>query len=214
MTGSTANVAGVVLAAGGSTRMGRPKALLSTPHGGTLLGLGASSLLLAGLDPVLVVLGADAARVERESGLPEDSRLRLVVNADWALGLASSIRLAVETLDACAGLDALVVALADQPIEDGDLVRRLVRRWDGCAPMVLTTHGDRIVHPMLFARPLWAELAAASGDAGGRDVVRRHLHRAALEAGPAPRDLDTPQDWDDWMCGRPGRTIGGLPMLS
>src|SRR6185369_16167688 len=81
-TARAGGVAGIVLAAGASSRMGRPKMLLPLA-GGTLLSTVAAALLDAGLPSVVVVLGCDADNVRAAAGLPEDPRLRVVVNDEW-----------------------------------------------------------------------------------------------------------------------------------
>jgi CTP:molybdopterin cytidylyltransferase MocA len=192
-------VAGIVLAAGASSRMGRPKMLLPM-DGGTLLSLVSRALLDGGLATVVVVLGHDAERVRRESGLREDGRLRVVVNEDWASGMASSLRAG---LDACAEAEAALVALGDQPGITADRVQRIVSAWHPGGSLVLPVHEGRAGHPVLFGRRLFGELRALQGDVGGREVVLRHLAEAALvEAEPLP-DLDTAEDLRRHRAGLP-----------
>src|SRR5262249_59331213 len=90
---------------------------------GPILSSAVAPRLGAGLGRVVVVLGALAERVRREAALPDDPRLVFVVNEAWAEGMAGSIRREVE---ACAGADAVLVALGDQPTIDAALVHRLV----------------------------------------------------------------------------------------
>ena len=77
-------------------------------------------------------------------------------------------------------------------------------------PLVVATHRDRIVHPMLFGRELFPELEALERDVGARAIVSRHLGRAARVAGEAPRDVDTPGDYRSALEGRPPRGGEGL----
>jgi molybdenum cofactor cytidylyltransferase len=112
-------IAGIVLAAGGSTRMGRPKMLL--PAGsGILLSAAVAPLLEAGLDRVVVVLGDWAEEVRRNARVPADPRLVFVTCADWAAGMASSLK---RGLEACADADAVVVTLGDQPRLTAERIR-------------------------------------------------------------------------------------------
>lgn len=201
-------VAGIVLAAGASSRMGRPKMLL--PLGGTtLLASVAQALLDGGLARVVVVLGHEARAVRREARLPEDTRLDVVVNDGWASGMASSLR---RGLEACADADAALVALGDQPGMTADRVRRIVAAWAPGGSLVLPVQDGRAGHPVLFARRLWPELAALRGDVGGKEVVLRHLAEAVqIEAEPLA-DLDTEDDLQRHRAGMtPAKKGFGLP---
>ncbi len=206
MTPPPPRVAGLVLAAGASRRMGRPKMVL--PVGSTtLLAASVSPLLEADLDPVVVVLGCEAETIRRHAGLPEDPRLEVVVAEDWASGMAASLR---RGLDACGAADAVLVALGDQPDATAEGIRRLVAALAAGAPLAVPVRGGRAGHPVLFARALWPELRALAGDVGGRDVVRRHWAEAALVEQDLPRDVDTEEDYRALVDGRPARGGEGL----
>jgi CTP:molybdopterin cytidylyltransferase MocA len=197
-------VAGIVLAAGASTRMGRPKMLLPVA-GGTLLSTVTRALLEGGLSQVVVVLGHEADRIRREAGLPEDRRLEVVINDQWPSGMASSLR---RGLDACDAAEAVLVALGDQPRMTSDRVRRIVAAWSPGVNLVLPTHDGRAGHPVLFARPLWPELRALQGDTGGREVVKRHVS-SAIQVSEAPlADLDTEDDLRRYEAGTLPADIG------
>ncbi|HET7293015.1 MAG TPA: selenium cofactor biosynthesis protein YqeC [Vicinamibacteria bacterium] len=196
-------VHGLVLAAGASTRMGRPK--LPLPLGGEpLVACAVKPLLDAGLSRVVVVLGADADAVR--SALPRLPEIVAVENASWRAGMASSLRAG---LAACAGADAALVVLGDQPSVTAAVVARVLAAAPG-RPLVVAEHGGRVVHPILLGRELFRELDALEGDVGAREVVRRHLDRAARVAGEAPRDLDTEDDYRAALEGRPPRAGEGL----
>ena len=197
------SVHGLVLAAGGSTRMGQAKLLL--PLGGQpLVAHALRPLFEAGLSRVVVVLGAEADAVR--AALPDDPRIVPVVNPSWRTGMASSLRAGIA---ACDSADAVLVVLGDQPSVTAPAVTRVLAEAPG-RPLVVATHGDRIVHPMLFGRELFPELDALEGDVGARAVVRRHLGRAARVAGEAPWDVDTPDDYRAALEGRPPRGGEGL----
>jgi molybdenum cofactor cytidylyltransferase len=189
--GAGRTVAGIVLAAGASRRLGRPKALLVLA-GRTLLARAVAAQLEAGLDPVVVVLGHAAEEVRAAAGLPPDPRLCVVVNPGWEEGMASSLR---SGLEVCGNPDAVVVALADQPDTDSARVRAVVEAWDGQAPLVVPIGDGRSSHPVLFARAVYGELRALRGDIGGRAIVERHRDAAIRVPLAALLDVDTEDDY-------------------
>jgi molybdenum cofactor cytidylyltransferase len=198
------DVAGIVLAAGASSRMGRPKMLLSI-DGGTLLKAVATALLGADLPRVVVVLGCDADRVRAAAGLPDDPRLLVAVNDDWRSGMASSLR---RGLEECGDAGAALVALGDQAGITAERVKRIVSAWSPGVPLVLPVHDGRAGHPVLFGRPLWPELRALQGDVGGREVVKLHLSNAIQVPEPPLPDLDTEEDLRRYQAGTLPAEVG------
>jgi CTP:molybdopterin cytidylyltransferase MocA len=184
-------VAGLVLAAGGGSRYGAPKALVRL--GGRLLVERAADLLAAGgCDPVVVVLGAAADEVLATARLP---RVRTVVNPEWPTGMGSSLRVGLAAMPA--GADAVVVTLVDTPGLGPDAVRRLVAAGgpDGAAQ---ATYGGRRGHPVLLGRTVITEVAAAAtGDRGAGPWLAAHPERVRLvpcDGTGDPRDVDVPDD--------------------
>src|SRR5581483_12234759 len=168
-------IAGVLLAAGTSSRLGRPKQLLD--YGGkTLVRRVAEVGVAAGLDPLVVVLGAWAADVERElAGLP----VRVVHNPRYEEGQSTSVRAGVEALPAEA--EAVVMLLVDMPAVDAAVVRAIVAEWQASgAAIVRPAFEGQPGNPVLFAARLFPELAAVQGDEGGRAVLRRHAAEVRL----------------------------------
>lgn len=186
-------VAGVVLAAGSSSRMGSNKLLLELA-GETLLRRAARRALAAGLDPVLVVLGHDAERARSElSGLS----CRAVVNADHARGMNTSLGVGLGAVPVEAV--AAVVALADMPLVTVDMLAELVRRYRAStAPLVVSDYGGTVAPPVLYDRALFHELQGLEGDGGGRRAVERRRGEALAVSWPAEAlvDLDEPADYE------------------
>ena len=195
-----AEFATIVLAAGASSRMGRPKMLL--PAGGrTLLAASVAPHLEAVNGCVVVVLGKDARRVRAEAGLPADPRLHVVVNRRWRDGMSSSLR---RGLEVCGDADAVLIALGDQPGVTADRVTRILAAWrPGVALVVPVVSATRAAHPVLFARCLWEELRGLRGDVGAREVVRRHWDGAVRVDLPPLVDVDVEEDYRN---NREGRT--------
>lgn len=184
----TRPVAGVLLAAGSSTRLGQNKLLLAF-NGETLIRR-AARLAAAMLDPVVVVLGHEAQRSREElDGIP----CRIITNPDHAGGAASSIRAGIGALPDEVG--AAVLLLADMPLVTPAMIAALVQRYRATsAPLVLSQYGDVAAPPHLYDRSLFAELMSVKE--GGREVVARHRARAEVCVWPvtALADLDVPAD--------------------
>jgi molybdenum cofactor cytidylyltransferase len=186
-------VAAIVLAAGGSARMGRNK-LLFPISGETVLRRAVQRATAAGFDPVVVVLGHEADRAQAElAGLA----CRTVVNPDWTDGINRSLRTGLAALPP--ETTAAVVMLADMPLVTTEMLRTLIERWrDGTAPLVISDYDGVSAPPMLYGRALFPELLAMEGEGCGKQVVRRHREEAAAVAWPAAAlaDLDVPEDYE------------------
>lgn len=189
----TGPVAGVVLAAGTSARMGTNKLLLEL-GGESVLRRAVRRTLEAGLGPVVVVLGHDADRVGAElAGLS----CRPILNPEYALGKSASVRVGIGAVPPEA--IAAAVVLADMPLVTAEMLARLVDRYRrGSEPLVVSRYGDVLAPPMLYARALFGELAAMAGDGCGKEVVKRHRPEADVVPWPAAAlaDLDVPADYE------------------
>jgi nicotine blue oxidoreductase len=162
-------VAAVVLAAGASTRFGEPKQRLLLPD---VL----ERVRAAGVDDVLVVLGAHTADVDA----------RTVVCADWERGPGASLRCGLAALPPEA--DAAVVVLADGPELAPAAVRRVIREWrESGAPVIAAAYDGVRGHPLVLARSAWADVP----DEGLRD--REPVLVPCDDLG-APGDVDHPAD--------------------
>jgi molybdenum cofactor cytidylyltransferase len=199
-------VGAIVLAAGGSTRMGRPKALLPLGRG-TVLSAVVERVLSSSVDRVVLVLGHEAEAVRTGGRLPEDPRLHIVVNPGWDQGMASSLRAG---LGACADADAVLVALGDQPGVDPGTIERLTAAWRGGARIAAVAHAGRFAHPVLFDRGLFPALRMLRGDVGARAILKAHGDEVAQVEGSPLRDLDTPSDYEAFVAGTPAGEGEGL----
>jgi len=184
--------AGIVLAAGESRRMGRPKALLPW-HGSTFIEMVVTRLAEADLDPILVVIGAHAALTRSSVSL---TRAQWIDNPDWPTGQAGSLRLAVSHLPA--DVTAAVVALVDQPQTDGTLVRRLVSiRAQSGAPVVRPVWNGRGGHPLLLGSEIFSRIKAAEPTETLFEILqafRSDRVDVPVEDDSILIDFDTPED--------------------
>jgi molybdenum cofactor cytidylyltransferase len=188
----TGAVAGVVLAAGSSTRLGRNKLFIEL-EGESLLRRVVRRVSTAGLDPVVVVLGHEADRVREElSGL----QVVPVLNPEYMQGVNSSLRTGIMAVSQAA---AAVVVLADMPFVTTAMISTFVDRYrTSAAPLVISDYSGVNAPPMLYDRSLFNELLSMQGEGCGKQVVKRHRDEALSVVWPeeALTDLDVPEDYD------------------
>jgi molybdenum cofactor cytidylyltransferase len=187
--------AAVVLAAGGSSRLGSPKQLLDW-GGVPLVSHAAGIALAAGCDPVVVVTGA--ARTQVRAAV-QDLGVIEVFNPDWEAGQSTSVRAGVAALAAERAVGAALFLLVDQPFVEPALLRLLIdTHARSLAPIVAPLIDQRRGNPVLFDRDTFPAFAALAGDAGGRQLFSRFKadwvpwHNAL-----ALRDIDTWEDYDE-----------------
>lgn len=187
-------IAGIVLAAGRSTRLGRPKQLLPV-LGEPLLRHTIRRVLASSLDSVILVVGHDADAIrDAVAQLPLD----IVFNPDAALGQSTSVRAGLAALSQ--DIDAAVFILGDQPSIDPSVIDALIAAWtESRAPVLAPLYEDGMGNPVLFDRRVFPELTALQGDSGARPVVQAYRASSDLQlvavAGPAPPDVDTEADY-------------------
>jgi molybdenum cofactor cytidylyltransferase len=185
-------VAGLVLAAGGSLRLGRPKQLL--PFGeATLLDHTVATARACAFDQLLVAVGGEADTVRARVNL---TGADVVVNPGFGAGCSSSIAVAIDALDRRATV--LVLLLGDQPGVVPATVRRLVA-GRGDAPLAVCRYDDGRGHPFAFGRAVFDDLRGLHGDkAVWRMLEQRPDDVAEVPvAGPVPLDVDT---WEDYQA--------------
>jgi molybdenum cofactor cytidylyltransferase len=183
-------VAGVIVAAGESRRMGRPKQLL--PLGKkTMLEHIVEVALSSPLQEVVVVLGHRAEEIR-----PLLSEVKVVVNEEWPQGLSGSLRVGLGALSP--QFEACLFFLADQPKVTPQLVGSLITRHrHTLAPIVAPRFRGQRGNPVLFARPLFPELLSLQGEEGGRSLMEKHRHLVEwveVDSGDYFLDIDTQED--------------------
>jgi molybdenum cofactor cytidylyltransferase len=194
-------VTGVLLAAGTSIRFGDANKLLATVDGEPVVRRAARTLVDAGADPVVVVVGHEADRVRDAVA---DLSVKTVVNDAYEAGQSTSVRVGIDPVrggeDGAGGdpdVDAAVVALGDMPFVDPATVETLVAAYAADAGEVLAAayDGER-GNPVLFDRRFFDRLAGVDGDVGGREILLAD-DASALVAVDDPgvrRDVDRPTD--------------------
>jgi molybdenum cofactor cytidylyltransferase len=184
-------VTGLVLAAGGSKRLGRPKQLLPY-RGSTLLDHVLQTARACRFDQLLCVVGGDQDAVRRAVDL---TGIEVIENRQFGEGCSSSIAAALAAVDRRS--DLIVLMLGDQPgVAAESVTKLLVGR--GRAPVAACAYEDGRGHPLAFARSVFGELGALHGDKGVWKLLDRHGARVVDVAvvGSIPRDVDT---WEDYQ---------------
>jgi molybdenum cofactor cytidylyltransferase len=196
MIRSGESVAGIVLAAGESTRMGRPKQLLPA-GGGTLLERILDEALRSDLDEVILVLGHLFEDIRAVLGqVLEHPKLKVVENRQYKQGISSSIIAGLSEVEE--SHDHVMILLADMPHIDANLIDLLVRRYiDSRLPLGAIKLKTKRTHPVIFSRKLFHELHNLKGDVGARDLFKKYADQVCLvepEGFYDDRDIDTLED--------------------
>lgn len=193
---TSAAVAGLILAAGEGRRFGGPKALVEV-EGERLVNRATRLLTDGGCTPIVVVQGAVDVDV---LGMSPDAPVHVVTNPDWRGGMGSSLRAGLAALREH-DVDAVVVALVDQPWLGSEAVRRLRAARAGGAFAAVATYGGERGNPVLLGRDIWDDVAAlAVGDVGARAWMAAHPELVAAvpcDDTGNPDDIDYPEDLPD-----------------
>lgn len=180
----------VILAAGFSTRLGRPKALVRV-HGVSLLRRALSAAAMLGASRTTVVIPRNATQYRREA---HGMRVNWAVNARRSEGLASSVRLGILTARHSAGI---LIMPADMANLEGRELKRLAQRWQAAPRCVVARRIDRSgAIPLIVPRRLYGRALAVVGDVGLRDFIGKLPadQRVLVELPSAAADVDTPRD--------------------
>jgi molybdenum cofactor cytidylyltransferase len=193
---TTPNVWAVVLAAGASTRMGRPK--LALPWGETtVLGQVLANLATSPVGGVVLVTGCDAAMLEPIVGAHAHA-VSIAFNANWAAGMTNSLQAGLRSVPA--EPDGVLVVLGDMPMAGSDIMTAVVTAFDGdVADAVVPVMGHRHGHPVLLGpRAIEAVLALESTEAPRRALDKLRVRWIDIDDRAILSDLDDMTDYEAW----------------
>ncbi|WP_420147311.1 nucleotidyltransferase family protein [Spirosoma sp.] len=192
------SIATIILAAGGSTRLGGTPKQLLTSNGKTLIRRIAESALSLKAGPVIIVLGANQEQIRPEL---TDLPVLIAINTEWQEGLSSSLRTGLNQLSGDS-VNAFLVVLTDQPHVTSELLQQLIdTRQQTGKGIVACRYGEatNLGVPALFDIHYKSEFLNLSGDVGARKLMQLYVDDCAVIPFPlAAIDLDTWQDVEKW----------------
>ena len=190
-------VAGIILSAGASTRMGTPKQLLSI-QGGTILGRVLNEALNSDLDEVILVLGHKPKEITKALGtIVTHPKLKVIQNKNYKEGISTSIIAGLSQVEV--SHDHVMILLGDMPSITSNLINLLVRKFLASHKPIgaINLKGKRS-HPVIFSRTLYHELHALRGDVGAKCLFQKYSDRVCLvepEGSYDDKDIDTQEDY-------------------
>ncbi len=193
--GLTKNIAILILAAGGSSRMGQSKQLLPWEDT-TLLGNAIRKAKASDANSVVVVLGANAESIQNE--IPEN-HIEVVVNSSWASGLGSSIACGTDFLINTKNKpNGILIMLADQPLVDTPYLNEMMATFNSKHPTIIATaYENRAGVPALFSENYYRELTKLDDDFGAKKIINSQKENVlVLDLGERTVDLDTKSDYE------------------
>ena len=187
------NIGAVILAAGSSSRLGRPKQLVEYQDK-TLLQHTVDSVSELTFDPALLILGAHADEIRDQT---DTKAVMLVDNEQWSEGIASSIRLGLsESLKLNASLHHILFLLSDQPYIDTELIQNLIKQHTGgTRPITACYYKEDIGVPAIFSRSFFPQLMNLTGDIGAKKIIAQNIEKVAtVRFKKGFFDVDTVED--------------------
>jgi molybdenum cofactor cytidylyltransferase len=194
------SVGAIILAAGDSSRFGRPKQLARF-DGKSLVRRVVDAADAAGCSPIMVVIGSERAGIEDEL---REAPVVLIENQNWKTGIGSSIRTGMQSLSNVAPqIQAVVMLICDQPAVNARTIKDLITTHEESKrDIVACSYGDTVGVPALFDRSLFVELRSLSDESGAKSVILKDPKRVAQFAFPdGALDIDSPEDWKKLQAG-------------
>jgi molybdenum cofactor cytidylyltransferase len=187
-------ISAILLAAGESRRMGSPKALLHY-QGQTFIQRICTAFITAGVDELIVVLGARAEEIGH--ALPAHPALRSVVNSRYSQGQLSSLTVGIGALSPES--EAAIVSLVDHPLVSRETITAVLDSFRAApAPIVIASYQGKRGHPVLFSSRVYGEILAAPLDQGAKVIVRKdpaRVREIPLDDPGILADIDTPEEY-------------------
>ena len=185
----------ILLAAGSSSRLGKPKQLIIF-EGKSLLQHGLQVAIDTGIGPVVTVLGANADLVSREV---ENQAVLVAINENWKEGMASSVRKGLQRLlNMAPETNAAIIMVCDQPFVTTKLLIDLVKKYQQTGKPIIASSYDNILGtPALFDKTIFAGLLELKGDTGAKKIIKENPDWVESVNFPLGKiDIDTEADYE------------------
>lgn len=189
-----ANIEGLVLAAGLSSRMGTNKLLLEV-NGSAIIEKTVAILLGTAVSGVSIVLGSCSNEIRR---LLDKYPINFIYNSNYKSGMSYSIKSGIDAMMERIDIDAVLIMLGDMPLIDSSTVNRLIEEYENnCSLIIVPRYNGRSGHPVLFSREMFESILEIKGDNGAREVVNKFLDQVLfvdVDDSGIIIDLDTKED--------------------
>ncbi|MBD2196358.1 MULTISPECIES: nucleotidyltransferase family protein [Calothrix] len=186
----------IILAAGASTRMGKPKQLLSY-QGRSLIQHTVESAIASFCNPVIVVLGANAQQIRSQFN---QDLVQIVENPHWNLGMSTSIRSGISALNHDSqNIEAAVITVCDQPYISAEIINNLISAYSATKkPIIASQYAETLGVPALFSRQFFPELLTLNEDTGAKYLIKKYRDLVLAVNFPLGAiDIDTPNDYQN-----------------
>jgi len=184
----------IILAAGSSSRLGKPKQLLRYNNQSLLQHI-VNIALEAAIGPVVVVLGAEADLIKKDL---DETKIITVINKNWQEGMGSSIRSGLQQFtDRFPDAEGVIFTVCDQPFITSTLLYQLLATYQKTKnPVIASVYEDTQGTPAFFHRDIFPELSALKADKGAKQIINNHKDHIGLVSFPmGSRDIDTESDY-------------------
>ncbi|MBD2203331.1 nucleotidyltransferase family protein [Calothrix sp. FACHB-1219] len=186
----------IILAAGASTRMGKPKQLLPY-QGRSLIQHTVESAIASFCNPVIVVLGANAQQIRSQIN---QNLVQIVENPQWNLGMSTSIRSGISALNKYSqNIEAAVITVCDQPYISTEIINNLISAYSATKkPIIASQYAETLGVPALFSRQFFPELLTLHEDTGAKYLIKKYRDLVLAVNFPLGAiDIDTPNDYQN-----------------
>jgi len=195
----------IILAAGNSSRFGSTKQLVHY-NNKTLLQHAIDEAVLAGANPVIIVTGANAGEISKEIRL---DGARMVWNANWQQGMASSIVTGIREAIRYGKIDQIIITVSDQPFVSSSLFKKLYQtQKDSGKTIIACAYADTIGTPVLFTDKYFEAILSLQGEQGAKKILQANQeHLAVVEFPEGQIDIDTPADFENLLAKKNSNNI-------
>jgi molybdenum cofactor cytidylyltransferase len=190
---NNSQIAAILLAAGGSLRLGQPKQLLIYKNE-FLINYIIGQIEKGGITDINVILGSHFSEIENQIGF---RNVKLFNNPDWKEGISSSIRTGVRNLDQ--NIQSAIFFIVDQPFLEANLVQKILEKQIVSKSKIIAVKvGEVITHPVLFRRELFPKLLDLNGDIGGKSLFKKYIPDVVVwDNKKLLIDIDTKEDYKE-----------------